>query len=247
MPQKGRNFREYRFEIDAFTPDTIPLSRLAQYLADLARIMGESTNVHLNRIEKGSTAPIIRVDWEAEPKVRDRIRLVKIGEGPSEARKAYKEINKKLLEDNANGFLLDPGQTKVIRFPGRDAANQLEFGPIRQTSVFQGIPIKVGGERDPVPLHLEDGEQTHILWASRRIAKAIANYLFVSMIRVEGRGRFTRDRTGEWQMLDFVVNDFDVLREGDIRHDLERLRKMPAAWKQEKDPLQKLATLRTGR
>ena len=239
-------FREYRFEIDAFSPETIPLSRLSQYLADLARIMGENANVHLNRIEPGSTVPVIRVDFEAEPKVRDRLRLVKVGEGPPEAKRAYKEINKKLLEDNANGVLLDPDKSKVIRFPGRDAANQLEFGPIRQTSTFQGIPIKVGGERDPVPLHLEDGERTYILWASRRIAKAIASYLFVSVVRVEGKGRFMRDRTGEWEMLDFYVNDFDVLKEGDIRHDLDRLREIPAKWKQEKDPLAKLAALRTG-
>ena len=63
MPRKPRKVCEYRFEIDAYTPETIPLSRLSQYLGDLARIMGESANVHLVRIEKGSTAPIIRVDW----------------------------------------------------------------------------------------------------------------------------------------------------------------------------------------
>ena len=33
-PRKPRKPREYRFEIDSFTPDTIPLSRLAQYLSD---------------------------------------------------------------------------------------------------------------------------------------------------------------------------------------------------------------------
>ena len=85
MPRKPRKVCEYRFEIDAYTPETIPLSRLSQYLGDLARIMGESANVHLVRIEKGSTAPIIRVDWEAEPKVRERLRAVKFNEGPLEA------------------------------------------------------------------------------------------------------------------------------------------------------------------
>jgi hypothetical protein len=241
-----KNYREYRFEIDAFTPETIPLSRLAQYLSDLSRLMGESASVHLNRIERGSTAPIIRVDWEAEPKVRERIRAVKFGDGPPEAKKAYREINRKLLEDNANGSLFDPGKSKVIQFPGRDAANQLEFGPVKQSSVFQGIPIKIGGERDPVPLHLEDGESTHILSAPRRIAKAIAIHLFASVVRVEGKGRFLRDRTGDWQMIDFYVSDFDVLKDGDIRHNISRLRQIPAAWKQDKDPLGKLAALRTG-
>ncbi len=237
---------EYRFEIDAFTPETIPLNRLVQYLGDLAKIMGESANVHLSRIDPGSTVPVIRVDWEAEPKVRERVRAVKFNEGSPTALRAYAEINKRLLEDNANGVLIDPGKNKVIHFPGRDIANQPEFGPIRQTAVFQGIPIKVGGERDPVPVHLEDGEEIHIVDASRRLAKQIADYLFVSVVRVEGKGRWMRERTGQWKMLDFYVNTFDVLKEGNIRSDLEQLRKVPAAWKDRDDPLAELVSIRHG-
>jgi hypothetical protein len=246
MASEDKSPREYRFEIDAFTPETIPLSRLAQYLGDLAKIMGESANVHFNRIEAGSTVPVIRVDWEAEPKVRERIRAVKFNEGSPAALRAYAEINKRLLEDNANGVLIDPGKNKVIHFPGRDNANQPEFGPIRQTAVFQGIPIKVGGERDPVPVHLEDGEEIHIVDASRRIAKQIADYLFASVVRVEGKGRWIRERTGEWKMLDFYVSDFDVLKEGNLRSDIQRLRSIPAAWKDRDDPLSELMTIRRG-
>ena len=176
-----RKPREYRFEIDAFTPETIPLGRLSQYLADVAKMMGQETNVHLSRIAKGSTVPIIRVDWEAEPKVRERLSALKVNEGPAEARRAYKEINKRLIEDNANGVLLDPALTKVIRFPGRDGANQPQFGPITQPGVFQGTPIKLGGENDPVPVHLEDGDEKHIVSAPRRIAKELAAHLFTSV------------------------------------------------------------------
>jgi len=138
MAGKRKAPREYRFEIDAYTPETIPLMRLSQYLSDLARMMGETASVHLDRIEKGSTVPVIRIDWEAEPKVRDRLRAVRFNDGPLEAQKAYKEINRKLVQDNANGVLIDPSKSKVVRFLGRDAANQPEFGPIRQNAAFQG-------------------------------------------------------------------------------------------------------------
>lgn len=246
MPRKPRNFLEYRFEIDAFTPETIPLSRLSQYLGDLARMMGESANVHLARVDRGSTVPVILVDWEAEPKVRERLRAVRFNEGPLEARRAYREINRKLVEDNANGALIDPGKAKVIEFPGRDGANQPEFGPIRQDSVFQGIPIRVGGEHDPVPVHLEDGEVTHIVSAPRRIAKQIAQHLFTSVVRVEGKARWLRNRMGEWERLDFYVQSFEVLNEGDIRSDISRLKAIPADWKDREDPLADLAALRCG-
>jgi hypothetical protein len=246
MPRKPRKVCEYRFEIDAYTPETIPLSRLSQYLGDLARIMGESANVHLVRIEKGSTAPIIRVDWEAEPKVRERLRAVKFNEGPLEALRAYREINRRLIEDNANGVLLDPKKAKVIRFPGRDSANQPEFGPIRQNAAFQGIPIRIGGEHDPVPIHLEDGDEKHIVMAPRRLAKQIGEHLFTSTVRIEGKGRFVRERTGDWTMLDFYAQSFEVLSEGDLRSDISRLRAIPAAWKELDDPIRELAGHRRG-
>jgi hypothetical protein len=246
MPRRLKASLEYRFEIDAFTPDTIPLSRLSQYLGDLARMMGESANVHLARVEKGSTVPVIRVDWEAEPKVQERLRAVRFDAGPLEARRAYREINRKLVEDNANGVLLDPGKGKIIEFPGRDGANQPEFGPIRQDSVFQGVPIRVGGEHDPVPVHLEDGEATHIVLAPRRIAKQIAQYLFTSVVRIEGKSRWLRNRMGEWERLDFYAQSFEVLNEGDIRSDVSRLRAIPADWKNGDDPLAELMVLRNG-
>jgi hypothetical protein len=241
-----RTKHEYRFEIDAFSPETIPLARLSQYLGDIARMMGENTSVHLVRIDSGSTVPIIGVDWEAEPKVRERLRAVKFGEGPAEARRAYKEINKKLVQDNANGRLIDPGDSSVIRFPGRDAANQVEFGPINQPGSFQGVPIKIGGENDPVPVHLEEGTETHIVMAPRRIAKQLASCLFTSVVRVEGKGRWIRNRLGEWELLSFHATGFEVLRDGDIRTQVAVLQAIPAKWKNREDPLRDLSSLRHG-
>jgi hypothetical protein len=245
MPRK-RKPREYRFEIDAYSPSTIPLSRLSQYLSDLARMMGESANVHLSRVDEGSTVPVIAVDWEAEPKVRERLRAVRFNDGPLEAQRAYKEINKRLIEDNANGVLIDPGKSKVIKFSGRDGANQPEFGPIRQWASFQGVPIKIGGENDPVPIHLEDGDAKHIVLAPRRIAKQLGSHLFTSVVRIEGNGRFLRDRTGEWILLDFYGQSFEVLSEGNLRSDISRLRSIPGAWKDRDDPIGELMALRDG-
>jgi hypothetical protein len=246
MPDTLREPLEYRFKIDAFTPDTIPLTRLSQYLGDLARMMGENANVHLARVELGSTVPVIRVDYEAVPKVQERLRLVKFDEGPLEARRAYREINKRLVEDNANGVLLDPNAGKVIQFPGRDGANQTEFGPITQTDSFQGVPIRIGGEGDTVPIHLEDGELKHIVYAPRHIAKQIATHLFTSVVRIEGKGKWMRTKLGEWEMLNFYAQGFEVLKDGDIRANLDRLQAIPAAWTKLEDPLSELAMLRTG-
>ena len=237
---------QYRFHINAFTPETIPLERLAEYLGYIARIMGEKDRVHFSHLEGGSTQPVLTVEHEAIPSVRERIHLVRGNEGSSDARTALKELNKLLAQDNANGELLDADRKRVLRFPGTDAATQTEFGPVTEPGVFEGIPIKVGGEHDPVPVHLLDGELTHIIKAPRRIAKELARHLFSAPVRVEGKGRWTRNRMGEWILHSFIAQDFQLLRENDVASDFATLQAIDAEWKKLEDPLSDLALLRNG-
>ena len=59
---------EYRFKIDAaYTPETMPMARLAEYIRELSTLLGNQDKVHFDRLEEGSTVPIIRVDHEAFP------------------------------------------------------------------------------------------------------------------------------------------------------------------------------------
>jgi hypothetical protein len=245
MP-KSRKHREYRFEIDAFSPTSIPMSRLAEYISDLARVLGNNNSVHLLKIDAGSTVPVVMVEWEAEPKVRDRLKAIKNHEAPEDAQQAVKDIDRRLLEDNAKAFLVDPVGSKVFRFLGRESATKLGFGPVSQAGVFQGVPIKVGGENDPVPVHLEDGKDKHIVLARRSLAKDIAQYLFTSVVRVEGTGRWTRQTDGEWEMSSFQAVSFSLIEDSDIRKNIADLRKVPGEWKKLDDPLAELDQIRRG-
>jgi len=244
--QKNRKLREYRFEIDAFSPTTIPMTRLAEYVSDLAKMFGNNNSVHLLKIESGSTVPVIMVEWEAEPKVRDRLRAIKNHEAPEEAQQAVKDIDRRLLQDNARAILSDPVGGKIFHFLGRENATRMEFGPVSQAGVFQGVPIKVGGENDPVPVHLEDGKDKHIVLARRSLAKDIAQHLFTSVVRVEGTGRWIRHTDGEWEMLSFHAASFKVIEHADIRKNIGELRKVPGEWKKLDDPLAELEQIRRG-
>lgn len=246
MPRNKRTYREYKFKIDAYTPDSIPMARLAEYLADLAVVLGNRDRVHFNRVEPGSTVPIIRVEWEAEPKVRDRLRAVKAREAPDDALKAARSIDRRLAEDNAVGVLQDPVGGKVLRFPGRELLKKLVFGPIAQVGTFQGVPIRVGGEGDPVPVHLEDGKEKHIVLARRTLAKEIAQYLFSAVVRAEGTGRWIRHADGEWELLDFKVASYKLVEDADIRKNISELQSIPAEWKKLEDPLSVLHEIKHG-
>mgnify|MGYP000623573129 CR=1 FL=1 len=65
---------EYRYIIDVFTPETLPMARLAEYMGLLAGMLGEPEYVHFDRLEPGSAVLVTRVDVIAATKVNQRIR-----------------------------------------------------------------------------------------------------------------------------------------------------------------------------
>ena len=55
---------EYRFVIDALSPDTLPMARLAEYMGELARLLGRPDQVHFERLGGG--------EHRARPERRNR-------------------------------------------------------------------------------------------------------------------------------------------------------------------------------
>ena len=56
---------EISFDIDVFTPETLPMARLAEYLAKFSELLGNAENVHFSRLMKGSAKCKAFVDPEA--------------------------------------------------------------------------------------------------------------------------------------------------------------------------------------
>ena len=82
----------------------------------------------------------------------------------------------------------------------------------------------IGGKADPVLVHLEEGDTIHLCQASRALAKRLAEYLFVSAVRVTGNGRWHRDPDGMWILDRFNITDFSPLRDESLGEAVARLR-----------------------
>lgn len=59
-PSKSKG-AEYRFQIDAYTPETITMARLAEYMTYLAQVLGETASVHFDRL-LGSSRKAVGVE-----------------------------------------------------------------------------------------------------------------------------------------------------------------------------------------
>ena len=245
QPKTLQEKREYRLKIDAYSPQTMPMKQLALYLQDMAGLLGYEASIHLMGIEESSTCPVLLVDWEAEPKVLDRVMKARNKEGPEDAIKAIQSINSRLLRDNASADLLSPSRSSILEFPGAKIKRPV-WPTVSQSGELYGIPIAVGGKGDPVPVHLLDGSEERYLMAERSKAKKIAEHLFTATLRVNGRGRWRRLPTGAWDLERFVIDGFDVLKTVTFDDALRELRNVGSKWKTEPDPLAILGEIRSG-
>ncbi len=236
---------EYRFTIDAFTPDTLPMSRLAEYMANLARLLGEVECVHFVRLEGGSTAVVHSVEPEAVPEVRKRVQSIMCKDIPNDVAAAFKGLNRLLATDNATGSLRDTESDLAIEFPGRDQQELVTYGAQSQPGVLDGELIRIGGRDETVPVHLRDGDRIHICNADREIARRLGSHLYGRTLRVQGIGRWERDADGIWSLIRFNIKEFEILDAALLNEVVGRLRGVEGSgWKDIDDPTDELERLR---
>ncbi len=245
MPTNGS---EFRLHIDAFTPSTIPMARLAEYMSDFAGLLGNESGVHFVRVEDGTTGLVALIEDAAIPKVQTRLRAVRISEAPDDALRAHKRLDERLMEDNASAVLIGPDQGKIIEFPGKNRLVNEVYGPFNQQGSVDGILVYIGGIDETAHADLEEGDRIHHCQMGREMAKRLCPYLYGVTIRAFGMGRWHRTEEGEWKMDKFTVNDFKPLDESTLSDTLDKLRKIEGNdWKKLNDPLAELRLMRHGK
>lgn len=242
-----RQPQEYRFEIDAFTPDTMPMARLAEYMTDLAALLGHTHSVHFVRLEPGSTVLVQSVAYEDVPKVEERLTAVRLQEGAPDAMRAFAALDQKLAKDNAVGVLHGLKEAVVIRFPGRERPAPVTYGPINESGCLDGVLIRIGGKDATVPAHLQNEGMIYQCNTSRQMARTLAPHLFGSVLRVYGEGRWIREEDGTWTMRRFNITRFEILDEHPLTQVVDRLRAIEGSeWKEMQAPLAELDRIRHG-
>lgn len=241
--------KTYTLHIDAYSPETIPMARLAEYMQHLAAILGHQSGVHFDAVLPGSTQLAAKIDYEYQPKVRTAVAALKQGDGAPEQMKAQKVIDDLLAEDNADGFLYVDGDpdAKVIEFPGVRRPKPLRIGPIRQEGSLDGVLVRVGGADKTAHLQLQNGDIRYSsLETDRDTARKLARHLY-EVIRVLGTGSWMREEDGNWTLKKFTIRSFEVLADDDLRSVIDRMRAVEGSeWKDMDDAQAMMSDLRGG-
>lgn len=236
-------YKKITFFIDGFTPLTLPIGRLADYMRNFAALVGPNSEVRFERVGEGSAALISKAPEEFIPEVRARIVSAKEGTGQPEAVRGFIGIRTMLSQDKTTGRIKE-SRHKILEFPKPIAP---QYGPISEDGALEGVLIKIGGRDETVPVHLQDGAKYYKCQSTRAKAKELAPFLFADPLRVIGKGKWTRTEDGVWELAEFKISDYEKLNNDEIQQVLERMRQIPGSgWDKIDDPLGELDRIRKG-
>jgi hypothetical protein len=234
-----------QFHIDVFRPNTIPMARLAEYMAALAALYGCETNVHFDKMRTGSAVLQVTIDEPAIPKVSNRLHIVYDADAPDDLRKAYANINNLLRDDNAVGKIKKEKGAAILKFPGRETVVQKTY-KVREAGILDGVVIRVGGKDSTIPVWLQDQMgNTHYCEANKDMARDLVKHYLGSPIRVTGQGDWLRGEDGQWKLERFKITDWSVLDETPIEEILNTARHATGnGWNDVDDPIKEHLIIR---
>ena len=232
------------FKIDAYTPKTIPMSRLAQYMGALAGFLGETPFVHFERLVPGSTGLAHRVENEAIPKVLARTSAIRTGVAETIVLDEFRKINTMLREDNASAAYQKEGYKRnVLTFPGITETLPKNL-IVRQRSFLIGTLVRVGGTDATIHATLQtDDKRTIRCVTSKLIGKRLASHLF-DPVKLFGLGKWCRGPYGQWEVMDFKIESFEEIDDAPLSKIIADLRAIPSDWAD--NTLRDLELLRNG-
>jgi hypothetical protein len=235
----------YDFRIEAWQPNTLPMARLAEYLASLAKIFGHQEQVHFIKVRKGSAIPEIHVEEASAGKVHTRLKLVGSPNAPEDMTKSVQHINNMLREENTSATLKVKGGAQIIGFLGCKTP-LAEEAIVHESGELIGTVIRVGGRDQTVPLLLQDTDgATYHCTTTRVIAQELARHLFGNLVRVQGTGKWRRTVERRWILDDFKLKSWEALAQTTLTDEVAALRAIEGSkWNDFADPQSELKKLR---
>lgn len=246
MGEAMDNRIRFRLRITAYSPDTIPMARLAEYMQGFAALMGCEARVHFKGLAKGSTVLQAEVETEDAQRVEERLRAVDAPDGSADAKKARALLEALLREDNARGSLSSDRGERFIKFLGIDAVIAERIGPIRESTTVEGEVVRVGGKDRTLHATLvsAEGKAFNLTTTSRDKAKGLATNLF-SKVRAHGTGVWYREESGEWVLDELKLEDFEPIEERSLLEAVAELRSInDSGFSKIPDPLAALRDIR---
>jgi hypothetical protein len=237
----------FSLRIKGFTPETLPLSRMGEYVSALAELIGDDVQVCFERVTKGSAQLNVKISDDDADKAISRIRLAPCAEESSVPRKGYDKIQALLSDDKTSAEFRQQKGAVILKFPGAPK-NILRLAIVKEAGEINGRIIKVGGRDDTIPIALRTPEGVIVnCTASVEMARQLKKYLLEPIdVILLGEGKWRRTDKGSWETVDFKIIDVSEMDLNNFDNDLERVRSSGSGWDTTEDVTGELERLRYG-
>jgi hypothetical protein len=238
------DLERFKFTLPGYTPDTMPLDRLMEYLNQLSIVLGSPGDLHLVGVEKGSTRPVLAMRHDVAARARHHAREVAQGGGSQRRREAFETIRRMVAHDGGKPAVLRAPKGQVIlKFPSVDIGQDQVIQSLRQHTSIEGTLVRVGGIGENAQLLIQElsGNVIAGCTATRAVAQQMAHFIYRDL-RVSGVGSWHRNEDGKWQVSRLHVQTFEPLDESGLEDVVAKLRAVNVKWPE--DSIQQLQAMR---
>lgn len=234
--------KELTLKLDGTSPDKLTMSRLAEYLRELAVLYGSVEQVHFDRVAPGSADLKSGVLESAHSEVVLRVREAHQGVGQKKAVLAFNRLGELMVEDRVVGSILSDGSV-IAQFPSVNKRSDPLI--IFEEGSVQGYLYNIGGKDETVPVRLEGANEESLnCETTTEVAQALAKHLF-SYIRVHGKGEWIRKDEGGWRLRKLWIKSYEPLSDGSLRETADKLLGLgQTGWESMDDPHGNILRLR---
>lgn len=225
------HLERFKFTVPGYTPETMPLDRLMEYLNQLSIVLGSPGDLHLVAIEKSSTRPVLAMRHDVAVRARHHAREVAQGGGSQRRRDAFNTIRRMVSEDGGKPAVLRAPEGQILKFPSVDTGQDQVIHAIRQPTSLEGALVRVGGIGENAQLLIQElnGNVIAGCTASRSVAQAMAPLIYRSL-RVSGIGTWHRNEEGKWAIVRLHVQSFEPLDESELEDVVAKLQAVNVEW-----------------
>jgi hypothetical protein len=231
-----RASKEISWVLEGRSPDQIPMARLAEYMQQLAIMLGETENVHFARIEKGCARLVAKLNpgYPAQ-RVYARVYAVRDRRAPAEAMRAFRRINDMVGEERRHAHVTF-GACVILRFPGNVTSDVAPFSLVENGTITGKLYALIEQPSGLLNARIRpQGGNTYVSCsADNRIGRQLRNY-FLDAVRVQGMGTWVRSENGEWLCQSLHILDVHPVIDVSLREAINALRAVDVEWSD--DPL----------
>lgn len=227
-----KDMERFKFIVPGYTPETMPLDRLLEYLSQLSIVLGNPGDLHLVAIERSSTRPVLAMRHDVAVKARHHAREVAEGGGSARRREAFYKIRHMVAEDGGQpATLREPKGAVILKFPSVDIGQDQVIHSVRQPTSIEGTLVRVGGISENAQILIQElnGNVIAGCTASRSVTQQMAHLIYHS-IRVSGIGTWHRTEEGKWAITRLHVQTFDPLDDDELEDVVAKLRAVDVEW-----------------